>query len=331
MFKKQIISNHDILELLNDFNLGKIVKINQVKTSGNFAYLIISSKGKFFLRLSPFGPRWRSEKEILAEIELLEYLRKNDFPVFPLICDRNKEFLISWKKHFGYIRIYGEGRAKLNPNNSDIKKLGVCLGRFHNLIENYQTRYKREHIWDLQKTKKNFLLNKKFILISNFENKEKFVLKIEKELSSISFPGILPSGMIHEDLGKRHVIWKDNEIEGFLDFDRAYYGRLVLDLGQACRGWCFSNNWRKWNNKKFKTLISGYEEERKITKVEKEYLFNAIRFAILERSISFCMRYIEATRDKEDEKFAWHSISESGLLGLLNRDKEKIKNILELN
>jgi len=66
-----------------------------------------------------------------------------------------------------------------------------------------------------------------------------FVIKFEKEISNLSFPKELPQGMIHEDLGKRHVLWQNNKISGILDFDRCYYGKLILDLGQAVRGWCF--------------------------------------------------------------------------------------------
>lgn len=135
--------------------------------------------------------------------------------------------------------------------------------------------------------------------------------------------------MIHEDLRKQHILWQDNKIICVLDFDRCYYGFLILDLGQAIRSWCFSNNWTEWKNENLKNFLRGYNSKRKLQNTEKDYLFPAIKFAVLERALSFCLRYLEETKDKEDEKFAWHSIKDNGLLGILNNQEKEIKQIIK--
>jgi Ser/Thr protein kinase RdoA (MazF antagonist) len=114
--------------------------------------------------------------------------------------------------------------------------------------------------------------------------------------------------MLHEDLGKRHVLWSGGKVAQIVDFDRSYFGPLVFDLGQACRGWCFSNDWKNWSNKKFGALIRGYEKSRKLNTGEKAVLVNAIRFAILERALAFCLRYIYVTHDSKDIVFACDSL-----------------------
>lgn len=324
MLKKQKIPVKALGDILSNFDLGKIKKTEPFATSGNIAYIIKTNKGKYFLRLSPYGARWRSKKEILAEIELINYLFKNKFPVFRPMASKKGNLVISWRNHHGYIREFSGGESKMRPNLNDIKKFGRALGTLHNLIKNYRTRYKRNHIWDLKQTRKYFKEDKKIILKSRFRNKEEFVDKFRKNIYSINFPNNLPSGTIHEDLGKRHIIWKKGKIIGFIDFDRSYYGKLILDLGEACRGWCFVNNWKKWSNKNFNALIKGYEKERKLSSLEKKYLMNAIRFGILERGLAFALRYILVTKDLKDEKYAWHSISDNGLMGMIDKNSKEI-------
>lgn len=328
MLKKQKIPSTVLKNILNDFDLGKIKKIKPLATSGNIAYIIETNKEKYFLRLSPLGIRRRSKEEILAEIELINYLYKNKFPVSAPLRSKNGKTIVNWGKHYGYIRKLIDGKEKLNPQTKEIEVFGKALGFFHKLIENYRTKHKRNHIWDLGQTRKYFVEDKKIILKSQFKNKKEFVRKLKKEISSIGFHNNLPSGTIHEDLGKRHIIWRKSKIIGFIDFDRSYYGKLILDLGQACRGWCFTNNWQKWSNENFKSLIRGYEKERKLKNTEKEYLIDAIKFGILERGLAFCLRYINITKDPEDEKYAWHSISDHGLIGMINKNKKEMEKIL---
>ena len=326
MLQRHHILQKELLALLKNFGLEKVKKITPFPTSGNIAYKIETSKGKYFLRLCPDGQRWRSKGEIQAEIELLEYLKKRRFPVSEPICAKNGKKIISLGNRHGYLRKFIEGKEKLHPMREEIKKLGKILGTFHTLTENYKTAHKRKHVWDLNQTKKYFKEDRKIILKSNFKDKKKFVHLVEQELSKLHFPQNLPSGTIHEDLGKRHVIWNRGKIVSVIDFDRAYYGKLVLDLGQAARGWCFKNNWKSWSNENLKALLQGYESKRRLTLLEKKYLQDAIKFAILERAISFALRYAHTTHDVKDEKFALDSLST--LLSLINRNEAAIGEII---
>lgn len=319
---KQKIPSAVLYEILSKFDLGKIKKINPLATSGNIAYIIKTADKEYFLRLCPFGHRWRSKNEIMAEIELLNHLKENKFSVnAPVKTDDGKE-IVSWKKHHGYLREFSKAKEKINPDLSDIKKFGETIGWFHLLTENYKTKNKRTNIFDLKETQKHFKQAKAKILRSGFAGKKEFFEKYHKEIFSLDFPNFLPEGMIHEDLGKRHVLWNKNKIAGIVDFDRAYYGKLVLDLGQACRGWCFSNNWKKWENEKFRALIIGYQKKRKLSAQEKKFLPDAIKFAILERTLAFCLHAI-ITGNKKDWQHANEGLFKE--LKLIEQNKEIIE------
>jgi len=57
-------------------------------------------------------------------------------------------------------------------------------------------------------------------------------------------------------------------------------------------------------------------------------LIDSLKFAVLERGLAFCLRNIEVTQDPEDEEYAWHSISDDGLIGMVDKNKEKIREII---
>lgn len=304
MLTKQKLLEAGLINILKEYNLGKVRKYKSVPTSGNITFLINTDAGKYILRLCPEGDRWRSREEIAAELELIDYLNKHNFSAPRPINKKNGEVIIEYKNKFGYLRKYDSGQANLEPKIRQIEEFGRTLGWFHSLTEDYKTRNKREHIWDPETTQKNLLEDKKNILKSNFPKADKFVTELEKRLSDLSFPDELPQGMIHEDLGKRHVFWKNNKISCILDFDRCYHGKLILDLGQAIRGWCFTDNWQKWSNKNFEALLNGYLKKRKLTNLEKKHLSDAVKFALLERGLAFCLRFIDVTQDPEDSDFA---------------------------
>ncbi len=330
MLTEQKLPLKVLKKLLEKFDLDTIKEIKPIPTSGNITYIINTVKNNYLLRLSILGLRWRSKQEISAELEIINYLSTKRFPVQRPIITRNGEQIISWRNHFGYLRKFVTAKPKLNPTVKEIKQFGELLGEFHNLIKNYKTKHKRKHIWNLEEIKNNFKYVKEIISKNDFAQKANFIGRFENEISSLSFPNNLPSGMIHEDLGKRHILWQKNKIVEIIDFDRSYYGKLILDLGQACRGWCFTNNWKNWSNKNFQVLINGYQNKRKLTNQEKKYIVDAIKFGILERSLSFCLRFIQITNDSKDWKYALYSISENGLLGKIERNREKIEKLLKI-
>lgn len=326
MLTKQKLARRVLLNILKEYNIGRIKKIESVPTSGNISFLVNTDSEKYILRLCPEGERWRSREEIAAELELIDYLNKHNFPAPQPTTKKNGEVIIEYKNKFGYLRKYNSGQPNLQPNIKQVNEFGRVLGWFHDLIKNYKTKHKREHIWDLETTKKYFLELKETILKSNFPKADDFVAELERGLSNLSFPDELPQGMIHEDLGKRHILWKNNKISCILDFDRCYCGKLILDLGQAIRGWCFTGDWQKWSNKNLEALLNGYFQKRKLTDLEKKYLFDAVKFGILERGFAFCLRFIEITQDSEDSDFAQRSVlnKNKGLLVMLNKAKSHL-------
>lgn len=212
---------------------------------------------------------------------------EHGLPVPAPIPDPHDNVVLSLRGHCGYLRKFVNANYKTNPTVKNVYEFGKVLGKMHAALKNFRTKNPRLHIWDPVTTRRHYKQDRKVLLSSGLD--KNFIDDLGCKLGSFSFPNSLPSGMIHEDLGKRHVLWRGSKIAGIIDFDRVYYGKLILDLGQAIRGWCFVNDWSAWSQVKFEALLKGYTSERKLTGLEKKYLIHAIRFAVDERCLAFSL------------------------------------------
>ncbi len=309
MLTKQEIPKEELEKILGQYDFGEIIGIESISTSGNFLYKIKTENSSYILRFNPLGVRWRSKEEIESEVEILQHLYKNNFPVSKIIKTRTNEFVVGWDGRFGYLREFVDAHAKEDPTLEELRTFGETIGWMHSLTKDFKTKHVRKHVWGLENTKAYFEKKKQVILSSDYDFAKEFVNQVEFELEFLNFPNSLPQGILHEDLGKRHVLWQGSKIVSILDFDRAYFGTLLLDLGQAARGWCFIDDWKQWDKTRFQALLEGYETKRKLTKEERNLVPDAIRFALVERAISFMLRAIEITKDDEDAEFAWRTIS----------------------
>lgn len=284
---------------------GEILnEIKELETSGNLSFFIFTDKSKYILRLCGAKARHRTYEEILSEIKLLKFLHGQGIPV-PNPVKINSKFIISINKRNGICYEYLSRDAVKTPNLLQCFAVGKILGKIHNLTANFKYPYKRK-LWNLEETKKYFQEVKENLSQNKFLQKYNFIEAIDSALGDLNFPKKLPSGAIHEDLGKRHILFRGNEISRILDWDRSYYGQFILDLGQAIRGWCF-DEWKKFNKEKFHSVLNGYESQRKLTPLERKFLLNSIKFAFIERALSFAVTFLN-NRKKEDGEFAINNL-----------------------
>ena len=257
---KTKVNEKQIKQELEKFNIKNVGKILLLENVGADNYLINWGEKKYLLRLN--GDKssifFRTKNDVASEIEILKKLLSQGIEVPVVLSDKFGKQLISIGGRNGFLRKYIVGSQKSSPSLEEIEQAGKMLGKMHKVLQNWKSKYKRKD-WGLGNVKKFWFGNKKIILSSNFKNRESFVKKFEEILLDIKLPNILPAGTLHEDFGKRHLLWKSKRIAGVIDFDRAYYGPLILDLGQALRGWCFSRDWKKWSARKAEAFLRGYE------------------------------------------------------------------------
>jgi Ser/Thr protein kinase RdoA (MazF antagonist) len=291
--------NQFLGKLFGDRN-EMLTKIEPLKTSGNLSFNLETNKSKYIVRLCGDGARFRNQEDIISEAILLGFLNNHNIPV-PKPIVFNKRFAISFDNKNGicYQYIGGKNLEICTPQNCF--EVGKMLGSIHNKTENFVFPFKRKK-WDINSTKIKLKELKKVFNKDNFLKKNRFVERTENILKQLEIPENLPTGAIHEDLGQRHVLFHKNKIVGIIDWDRSYSGQFILDIGQAVRGWCF-DNWKVLNNEKLNNFLEGYQSERVFSKQEYDCLLDSIKFAFVERAISFAIFAIH-NKEKEHKMYA---------------------------
>ncbi len=283
----------------------EVLEINKLATSGNFMYKIKTNQKEYILRLCGTKKRYRTKNEVLAEVELIIFLEKKRISV-PKLVNFNNCFVVSFENKNGICYEFIKGKTIKEPTLKQCYAVGEILGDIHNLTKNYEFSCKRRH-WDLKETIQKFKEVERLFSKDEYLQKNNFAKRLKVILNKLNFKENLPKGAIHEDLGKRHVLFENNKIKGILDWDRSYSGFFILDLGQTVRGWCF-DNFEKLNNNKLKNLINGYENKRKLSEIEKHSLLDAIKFAFIERAIAFVI-FAYNTNKNEYKEYAIKDIN----------------------
>ncbi len=79
----------------------------------------------------------------------------------------------------------------------------------------------------------------------------------------------LPSGVIHGDLFRDNVLWRDERILALIDFESASEGPFVYDLMVTALAWCYSNSFQ---GDLLAQLLASYHEVRPLSGDELEAL-----------------------------------------------------------
>ncbi|HEY6725715.1 MAG TPA: homoserine kinase [Polyangiaceae bacterium] len=75
----------------------------------------------------------------------------------------------------------------------------------------------------------------------------------------------LPKGLIHSDLFKDNVLWRDGQILALIDFESASTGPYLYDLMVTLLAWCYSDH---LDQELAAALLQGYAGERPLGEAE---------------------------------------------------------------
>jgi Ser/Thr protein kinase RdoA (MazF antagonist) len=290
--EKPKLSKDDFLRICYDLGLGNLKKTSSFnKGNINSNYLLQTSKGKFAVRCYNF----KSEKEIIMELELLGFLYKKRF--FSPKPVSKKVLKIGTKKVccFGFV----EGKYPRNDLGV-IKEVAKLTAKLHNLTTHYKKPFQREGE-SLETIKRYIKWQGHAIANSKFRDGLKFIQFIDTELQNIRFSHMLQRGIVHVDI-KRENILQNKKKMTLLDFDNSYSDFIVVDIGSTIMWWCFDNG--RLNEKKVKVFLEEYDKIRIISDLEKSFIAEAIRFNLLKQAFKYA--YICLPKLKFAEKNAYY-------------------------
>jgi homoserine kinase type II len=111
----------------------------------------------------------------------------------------------------------------------------------------------------------------------------------------------LPEGLVHGDLFRDNVLWRDGELRALLDFESASRGPFVFDLAVCLLAWCYGSTFEP---ELAQAMLGGYHAVRPLTETERRALpvegaLAALRFATT-RITDFSMRAAPGERPQRD-------------------------------
>ena len=220
----------------------------------------------------------RVREQVYFEKEVLNYLIKFRFISPKLIHSRTKEQVLLFENKPCVMYEYIDGKIQETFDNSLIFKIGAIEGRLHNILIDFKpTAFKPS--WEPTDLPDLIARHGAKFIKSGFPSAREITDFVEKELTKYSFPNNLPSGVTHQDIKPENVVLNNNEIVGLLDFDNSYVGAFIHDITTTIIWTCFENHELKQDA--VHSLLKGYSQERKLTRIEKENLLHAIKFRLV--------------------------------------------------
>ena len=303
------LDESEIKQFINLYNIGNLEKFDEiVEGIENTNYKIICSGTAYILTI--FEKRVK-EEDLPFFINLKLYLYKNNFKCPKPIENKKGSIINSLKNKKAIIISYIEGEKINIPDINVCLELGKMIGELHNLTTNFEE--KRTNSLDIKEWKNLFNKCK-----NNNNNKfDKVLIDLKNEIDFLekSWPKNMPSGIIHADLFKDNIFFKDKKIIGVIDFYFSCYHFLLYDISIVINDWCFEENGKTFNNDFFYSIIEGYKLKRELV-VEEIQAFNIIlRAATVRILITRLHDYIFHPKDaiviKKDPKqyyniLKWH-------------------------
>lgn len=290
------LTKRQISRLLRPYQLGNLIDVFMTKEGIlNAVYGLQTDKGRFILRLAKTKKR---KKDIMYEILLLNSIK--GLPVPRYIADSKGEFINSCKGRYYSVYRYIKGVTPSSRTKILLKQAAIFLAKFHNQTTYFKSTITKKFAW--YKFPEERLRKIMDLLLKSLKKYTPEILFIEKELRKNMLPEFIPRGPVNNDFRRENFLVNGDKLTGVIDFDNAQVGTYIEDIGEAVMWLCADK--KGLNLKKTYRFIREYEKYRKLSKIEKRYLFQALKFAFISHLI--IDYYIFPLGLGSEDKFQFH-------------------------
>lgn len=271
------LTKEEITAHLAKYDLGELVAFEEILAGIDNSNFILHTKkgnfsGKFILTI--FEKRI-DPKDLPFFINFKLHLAEKNIPVPAAIASLEGETLVDLKEKKSAIVTFLKGGEAKNIEANHCFEVGKMLAKMHIASNGFEGR--REN--DLGAKHWRNLFNKFANLLDSYQLglKEEILQNLDFLESSWRFD--LPSGAAHLDLFPDNVFFDEkNHACAAIDFYFAANDLLIYDFAIAVVAWCDSEE-------KFLAIFEGYEEVRKLSENEKDFL----KIALVGASMRFLL------------------------------------------
>ena len=157
------------------------------------------------------------------------------------------------------------------PNLEEIGQMGSTLAKIH--LQCLALPYAHANPHGLKWMQQTLMFTESFLLQGDKKLIEQQI-QVRSKLESLK----LPRAVIHADLFRDNVLFRDGEVAGVVDFYAAGTDCLILDIAIAVNDWCLNSEGLVDEEKRI-VFLKAYEHEREFSALERIHLLEALQLA----------------------------------------------------
>ena len=165
----------------------------------------------------------------------------------------------------------GQGSHLDQPNLEEIGQIGSTLAKIH--LQCLALPYAHANPHGLKWMQQTLMFTESFLLQGDKKLNEQQI-QVRSKLESLK----LPRAVIHADLFRDNVLFRDGEVAGVVDFYAAGTDCLILDIAIAVNDWCLNSEGLVDEEKRI-VFLKAYEHEREFSALERIHLLEALQLA----------------------------------------------------
>ena len=266
------LTQEEIKAHLQNYDLGELISFQEILAGiDNSNFIIQTPAGKFILTI--FEKRIK-EEDLPFFINFELHLAKEGLSVPAPVKDKNGEVIVDLKNKKSAITSFLPGKETPEIAANHCLEVGRFLAKMHLAGESFDQ--KRENDLGINYWRSFFA---KFEhLVDGYQAGLKQEILMNLDFLEKSWKSDLPSAAAHLDLFPDNVFFdENNNLSGVIDFYFSANDAMIYDFAVTMVAWCDSEE-------KFVSFFNGYEEFRKLTEAEKDFLKTAL--------VGACMRFL---------------------------------------
>ncbi|WP_162265442.1 phosphotransferase [Abyssisolibacter fermentans] len=264
-------------------------------------YFAKNSRKKYVLKIY----RQFNTEQALQSIEVIQFLKKNNYPVVSIIPTEVGSLYIKLNipegQCIGILYDYIEG---IEPNfSTEITNVGQQIGELHNLMIKYPN--------PLIKRDKEFYIDRYVAILQKLHYSSVKIKELESYGNEIwSNIKRLPNGFCHGDLHSGNMLQTKLNKYILFDFDIVSYSYSIIDVATLSNDTGFNQldeSTYDSTKKMFERFYQGYSKKRTINDIEIAAIFDfiAVRHYELIATITECQGLNSLSQSFLDEQFEW--------------------------
>jgi homoserine kinase len=276
MAVKTGFSPRAIQTLLAGYDLGQELEFEPISQGTVQTNYVLHAAGiKYIFRYYEN----RTEESVRFEVELLDFLGRQDFPCPAPVADRRGERVGRFQGKPFVVFTFLPGHPVEQPNASHRGQLVAQAARLQDLTRGYTSPW-AAHRWNYSPALV-WELACEAAQVDGSSNARAKLVWFEAQLAALNLPEVLPKGVCHGDFHFSNALFDGERLTGIIDFDDANLTYLSFDLAAMIDGWAWPHTAEALDLNTAAEIACVYQRHRPLGALEQRHLFDVHKLVIL--------------------------------------------------